>query len=182
MSNTGIDPTRPQTTDADTEDVGTGDKLLASSTSRTTTSSDVNVRIEEIGLSSAEDQATTTVGDDTENPRTEKTKRPWKLARWVWQQVNDTHHGPFTRLDFGLGIAHIILYIVDIASDLQLAISYFLDGHVLYGGLTTAFIGLAYIFVSLSGLASFIKNKKVPTAWWVCRIVFLILGLSPVIL
>ncbi|KAK7445359.1 hypothetical protein BaRGS_00040347, partial [Batillaria attramentaria] len=179
MGNTGSDPTRPQTTDAGTEDVGTGDKQLASSTSRTTTSSDVNVGIEEISPSSAEDQATTTVGGDTEN-RTDKTKTPWNLAERVWRQVNDTHHGRFTRLDFVLGIVGIILYIVDIATDLQLAISYFLDGHVIYGGLTTAFIGLAYIVVSVFGLGLFF-NMNVPTVWWVCRIVFLILGLSPVI-
>ncbi|KAK7445363.1 hypothetical protein BaRGS_00040351, partial [Batillaria attramentaria] len=83
-------------------------------------------------------------------------------------------------LDFVLGIVGIILYIVDIATDLQLAISYFLDGHMIYGGLTTAFIGLAYIVVSVFGLGLFF-NMNVPTVWWVCRIVFLILGLSPVI-
>ncbi|KAK7461592.1 hypothetical protein BaRGS_00038636, partial [Batillaria attramentaria] len=111
-----------------------------------------------------------------------KTKTPWKLAKWLWRQVNDTHHGRFTRLDFVLLIVGIIIYIVDIATDLQLAISYFLGGHVIYGGLTTAFIGLAYIVVSSFGIDKFLKNKKVPTVWWVCRIVFLILGLSPVIL
>ncbi|KAK7461594.1 hypothetical protein BaRGS_00038638, partial [Batillaria attramentaria] len=134
-----------------------------------------------ISPSSAEDQATITVGGDTENPRTEKTKTPWKLAERVWRQVNDTHHGRFTRLDFLLLIVGIIIYIVDIATDLKLATSYFLDGHVIYGGLTTAIIGLAYIVVSVVGFRSFCENEKVPTAWWVCRIVFLILGLSPVI-
>nr|KAG5685365.1 hypothetical protein BaRGS_005927 [Batillaria attramentaria] len=90
--------------------------------------------------------------------------------------------GDIEWLDFVLGIVGIILYIVDIATDLQLAISYFLGGHMIYGAMTTAFIGLAYIVVSGFGMYVFLENKKVPTAWWVCRIVFLILGLSPVIL
>ncbi|KAK7445361.1 hypothetical protein BaRGS_00040349, partial [Batillaria attramentaria] len=176
MSNTGSDPTRPQTTGADTEDVGTGDKLLASSTSRTPTGSDVNVGIEEeVSPSSAEDQATTRAGGDTENCT------PWNLAERIWRLMDDTHHGGFTRLDFVLGIVGIIIYIVDIATDLQLAISYFLGGHVAYGVLTTVCIFWAYFCVLVCGLCLFDRNKKVPTAWWVCRIVFLILGLSPVI-
>nr|KAG5696236.1 hypothetical protein BaRGS_019938 [Batillaria attramentaria] len=88
----------------------------------------------------------------------------------------------FTGLEFVLSILRIVLYIVDLVTDLHLASSYFQDGLVNYGALTTTFFGLAYIVVVFFGLARYVDNSDVPAAWWVCRIVFLILGLSPVIL
>ncbi|KAK7482606.1 hypothetical protein BaRGS_00026207 [Batillaria attramentaria] len=200
MSNTGSDPTRPQTADADSEDAGTGD-TLSTSTELTTTRSptgDVTadtllpptepqttkhdadaVEVEENLLASAEQHDPDIIRDDTQNSRpTWRTRKPWKLA----QQVIVTNHTRFTGLEFVLSILRIVLYIVDLVTDLHLASSYFQDGLVNYGALTTTFFGLAYIVVVFFGLARYVDNSDVPAAWWVCRIVFLILGLSPVIL
>ncbi|KAK7482597.1 hypothetical protein BaRGS_00026198 [Batillaria attramentaria] len=158
------------------------DTLLAAREPKTANYDKDVVMQEESLLESPKQKVADICSDDTQTPHTETTEEQLNLAKRVWQQVNDTHQGRFTRLDFVLGIVGIILYIVDIATDLQLAISYFLGGHMIYGAMTTAFIGLAYIVVSGFGIYVFLENKKVPTAWWVCRIVFLILGLSPVIL
>ncbi|KAK7461599.1 hypothetical protein BaRGS_00038643 [Batillaria attramentaria] len=148
-----------QTTGSTTDDVMADDTLLAARGPKTANYDKDVVMQEESLMESPEQEAADMSSDDTQTPRTETTEEQLNLAKRVWRKVNDTHHGRFTRLDFVLLIVSIILYIVDIATDLQLAISYFLNGHVIYGGLTTAFIGLAYIVVSVFSLHPFFLTK-----------------------
>ncbi|KAK7505616.1 hypothetical protein BaRGS_00002887 [Batillaria attramentaria] len=105
-------------------------------------------------------------------------RRPLKLiAGYIW----DTEH-EFTRFDFVMGVISVILYIADVGTDVRLAVMYFVDGEWIYGGLTTALVVIAYLVVMFMGWIYYGENRSVPKAWWCCRIVFLILGLSPVIL
>nr|KAG5713004.1 hypothetical protein BaRGS_021798 [Batillaria attramentaria] len=78
-------------------------------------------------------------------------------------------------------VVSIVLYIVDVGTDVQLAVRYFQHGERIYGGLTTAFITVAYLVVLVVGFGSYMGNYDVPGYWWACRITFLMLGLSPVV-
>ncbi|KAK7505720.1 hypothetical protein BaRGS_00002991 [Batillaria attramentaria] len=124
-------------------------------------------------------EAATEESNNTQHPQT---RNPWHIAKRAWGTVHDTQHGGITRLEMVIVVVSIVLYIVDVGTDVQLAVRYFQHGERIYGGLTTAFITVAYLVVLVVGFGSYMGNYDVPGYWWACRITFLMLGLSPVVL
>ncbi|KAK7505715.1 hypothetical protein BaRGS_00002986 [Batillaria attramentaria] len=124
----------------------------------------------------------TEVTDDTQTPCLLScgTWKPCTFAERLWGNIHDKHNDDFTRLDLVMGIVSIILYLLDVGTDAELAVRYFQDKQWIYGGLTTAFIVIAYIVVLILGWG-FYHSNDVSRGWWMCRLLLLMLGLSPVI-
>ncbi|KAK7505718.1 hypothetical protein BaRGS_00002989 [Batillaria attramentaria] len=122
--------------------------------------------------------------DDTQTTwlRSCRTWKPCVFAKWLWGIIYDKENGDFTRLELVLGVATIILYLVDIGTDVRLAVRYFQDGEWIYGGLTTAFIAFAYIWLLVLGLYAYGKyDDDQSRLWFICRLFLVIVGLSPVV-
>ncbi|KAK7505721.1 hypothetical protein BaRGS_00002992 [Batillaria attramentaria] len=97
----------------------------------------------------------------------------------------DTQDG-ITHFELTVGVVSIVLYLVDMGSDIKMATFYFLRGELVYGALTTAFIVVTYIVLFIFGLICYFQNEVEDTnmtrGWKFCRMLFLFLGLSPVIM
>ncbi|KAK7505716.1 hypothetical protein BaRGS_00002987 [Batillaria attramentaria] len=116
--------------------------------------------------------------------RTCGTWKPCMLAKSLWGNIYDKkkHNVDFTRLEFVLGVVSIIIYFVDMGTDVWLAVEYFQGGEWIYGGLTTAFIVAAYVPLLIIALNSYRMYDEIQSRlWWVCKLVLVILGLSPVV-
>ncbi|KAK7505714.1 hypothetical protein BaRGS_00002985 [Batillaria attramentaria] len=121
--------------------------------------------------------------DDTQAARSQSCGawKPCMFAKWLWGIIYDKDNGDFTRLDLVLGVVSIIIYFVDIGSDVRLAVGYFQDGQWIYGGLTTAFIVVAYICLLALWLYRHEHGDDQSRLWWICRHFLAILGLIPVV-
>ncbi|KAK7496988.1 hypothetical protein BaRGS_00011724 [Batillaria attramentaria] len=97
------------------------------------------------------------------------------------QSEEDERYYSFTFLDLGLCILSIVLYVADVGTDVHLAVTYFLDGHWKWGGLTAAVIVVNYVIVSVTAFLIYWHNV-LPKRWRVLRTVFLILPLAPVMM
>ncbi|KAK7505686.1 hypothetical protein BaRGS_00002957 [Batillaria attramentaria] len=86
-----------------------------------------------------------------------------------------------TRLKLLAGLVPIVLYAVDVGSDVSLAVTYFLDGEWIYGGLTTAFCVFAYVTLVVMGVKFFNNYEEEQPRRRACRLFLVMLGLSPVV-
>lgn len=87
----------------------------------------------------------------------------------------------FTRFDLCMGIANIVQYSYDMATDYFLVVIHYLEGEKLFFGIYLAFVILTYLGIVSLCCAYYIDNKKVHTKWWwVSRFFFPAIGLGAI--
>lgn len=105
----------------------------------------------------------------------------------------------FNWFDVCIGVGSILVYFVDVVTDIKLAVDYFLDSQMLFGGVTTALIIGPSLVTCCFGLHWYIidykMEKKVmkkyskahkyfhvtPPRVWFCRFFFTALQFGPVV-
>ena len=76
-------------------------------------------------------------------------------------EANPKHrYQPAGLLDVLFGILRLILFIVDIGSDIYMAVVYFKNGDVMWGSWTISFVIVAQLIFSLPALVSSVTNEK----------------------
>ncbi|KAK7476716.1 hypothetical protein BaRGS_00032053 [Batillaria attramentaria] len=102
----------------------------------------------------------------------------------------------FDWLDYLIGIGFILLFLVDVGTDIRMAAEYFMEEQWLFGSITTVPVFLAYLVACFFALANYhiIRvdlsadfvyisryDEAAPVWVWTVRIIFLVFGLSPVV-
>ncbi|KAK7505688.1 hypothetical protein BaRGS_00002959 [Batillaria attramentaria] len=88
----------------------------------------------------------------------------------------------FTVFDASVAIVLTFFWTLGVLGDTEVAISHFIDEEWLCGCMIGSLLIVSYLIVAFIGVYAYNDNRDVGKCWWVCRVVFLILDLSPIIM